>query len=211
VRRPVGAALVAALVLAGCGSGGEADPESTDGPVSALGATPSPAAADLSAAPAVSATRAELGTCPEVEPGERVADGLPDLTLECLGPGPPVRLSDLRGPLVLNVWASWCGPCADEVPYLVETATALRGQVAFLGLDIADKAEQAQEWAREFGVPYPSVQDPDGVTRAKLRFAGPPVTLFVRSDGTVAKVHYGAFTSAREVAAAVAANLGVES
>lgn len=216
--RPVRAGALALAValalgpaLAGCGGDAFPEEESTDGPVTAL----AQAAADEQAAAAVSAVRAGAGTrvapCPELEPAPKVRAGLPELTLSCLGDGPATTLSALRGPLVLNIWASWCGPCADETPYLVAVHKSLGGQVAFLGLDVSDKASQAREWLSYMGVPWPSVQDPSGISRAKLRYGGPPVTLFVRSDGTVAKVHYGAFTSTREVAAAVADHLGVTS
>jgi cytochrome c biogenesis protein CcmG, thiol:disulfide interchange protein DsbE len=207
-------ALLAGLALAGCGGDAFPDEESTDGPVTALaeqGAPEEQAAASVGATRKAAGAAEEAVACPPVAAAPKVRDGLPDLTLDCLGPGPATTLSALRGPLVLNVWASWCGPCADETPYLIELQKKLGSQVRFLGLDVDDKASQAREWLSYMGVPWPSLQDPSGVSRAKLRYGGPPVTLFIRSDGTVAKVHYGAFTSTREVAAAVADHLGVTS
>jgi cytochrome c biogenesis protein CcmG/thiol:disulfide interchange protein DsbE len=206
------AVLVSALALAACGGDAFPDEDSTEGPVTAQNL---PAERAEQAAATVGATRAGASTavapCPEVGPAPAVRDGLPELTLDCLGPGPATTLSALRGPLVLNIWASWCGPCADETPYLIEAHEALGGRVAFLGIDVADKDGQARDWLAYMGVPWPSLEDPAGKVRAKLRVPGPPATLFVRSDGTVAKVHYGAFTSTREVASAVADHLGVTS
>jgi cytochrome c biogenesis protein CcmG/thiol:disulfide interchange protein DsbE len=218
VRSRVGAlALGALLSTAACGSGGDAFPETSGGPVSAAGTQAVAGAASTQATAAGAANDKSVnGTagparCPVVEPGPAVKGGLPKLTLECLGGGPAVRLAALRGPLVLNIWASWCGPCADEVPHLLAARAALGSTVRFLGIDFTDKVEAAQEWLRFQGVTYPSLADPKGRVRAALRVPGPPVTLFVRSDGTVAETHYGAFTSAQEVLAAVAAHLGVRS
>jgi cytochrome c biogenesis protein CcmG, thiol:disulfide interchange protein DsbE len=137
-------------------------------------------------------------------------DGLPQLTLPCLGTGPDVTLSGLRGsPLVVNVWASWCPPCAQEMPYLLAAHKALAGDVTFLGIDLVDRRSAALAWAKDFGMTFPSVQDPDGLIRARLRVTAPPVTLFVRPDGGVAKIHYGAFTSEKDVRDAIAEYLRV--
>jgi thiol-disulfide isomerase/thioredoxin len=70
-----------------------------------------------------------------------VDGGLPEVTLECLTGGPAVRLSDLRGkPLLINVWAQWCGPCRLEAPFLAKLAAeaVVGGKLAMLGIDIAD-------------------------------------------------------------------------
>jgi cytochrome c biogenesis protein CcmG, thiol:disulfide interchange protein DsbE len=147
------------------------------------------------------------GNLPEASPRE---DGLPDLTLPCLGAGPDVNLSALRGsPLVVNVWASWCPPCAAEMPYLLAAQKALGNQVRFLGIDLVDRRSAALAWARDFAMTFPSVQDQDGLVRSRLRVMAPPVTLLVRPDGSLAKTHYGAFSSAKHVRAAIAEHLGV--
>jgi cytochrome c biogenesis protein CcmG, thiol:disulfide interchange protein DsbE len=153
---------------------------------------------------------AKLPPCPATSDAVARPDGLPELTLPCLGTGPYVRLAGLRGsPLVVNVWASWCPPCAQEMPYLLGAHKALRDDVAFLGIDLVDRRSAALAWARDFGMTFPSVQDPDGLIRAELRVMAPPVTVFVRPDGAVAKIHYGAFTSERQVRDAIAEHLGV--
>ena len=135
---------------------------------------------------------------------------MPDISLGCLGGGRPITLRALRGPMVLNVWASWCGPCRDELPYLIEARTALKNQVRFLGIDLRDEDAPAREWMSYNGVTWPSLADPKGSIRGPLQVPGPPVTLFVNSDGPVAGVHYGQFTSAAQVQDAIAEHLGVD-
>jgi thiol-disulfide isomerase/thioredoxin len=135
-------------------------------------------------------------------------DHLAALSLACLGGGAQVNLADLRGPAVLNVWASWCGTCAQEMSYLVEAHRALGAAVRFVGLDITDEPADARAWNAFHHVDWPSLADPTGEVRGPLRVPGPPVTFFLRPDGTVAGVHYGAFTSTDEVRAAVAKQLG---
>jgi thiol-disulfide isomerase/thioredoxin len=133
---------------------------------------------------------------------------LPDLQLGCLVGDDTVKLSALRGPTLLNVWASWCGPCAAEVPFLVQAHRDLGAAVRFVGIDLADTTAAAKLWNAAHRVDWPSLVDPDSSIRGPMRVPGPPVTFFVRADGGVAGVHYGAFTSTDEVRAAIAEKLG---
>jgi len=98
-------------------------------------------------------------------------------------------LEDLRGtPVVVNLWASWCEPCEREMPMLAQAARA-NPHVQFLGVDTLDAREGAEEFITEFGVPFPSLFDPDGVIRTDLDSFGLPVTVFFDADGNqVAKV-----------------------
>ena len=98
-------------------------------------------------------------------------------------------LEDLRGtPVVVNLWASWCEPCEREMPMLAQAARA-DPDVQFLGVDTLDSREGAEEFIAEFGVPFPSLFDPDGVIRTDLDSFGLPVTVFFDADGNqVAKV-----------------------
>lgn len=88
-------------------------------------------------------------------------------------------------PLVINVWASWCSPCGQELPVL---ARAARHGVRVVGLDERDDTDHAVSFADEHGVTYPSLQDPDGRLLASLRLlplTGIPSTLIVTSEGRV--------------------------
>jgi len=101
----------------------------------------------------------------------------------------------LKGtPVVLNIWASWCGPCRDEAPFLSAAARKYGHQVQFLGVDILDQTGSAAKFASEFHVPYPSVFDPTGDIRDGLGFLGQPDTVFFDAQGTKVKILSGAMT-----------------
>ncbi|HEY2832573.1 MAG TPA: TlpA disulfide reductase family protein [Sporichthyaceae bacterium] len=200
--RALSAALAVTALLAGCGAGGH-------GPVVAAAQSALPAATvderpDGPSVPCAGLDRALAGAG-----AAKAGKKLPTISLSCLGGGPAVSLAGLRGPAVLNIWASWCGPCGDEAPYLVDAEHSLAGRVRFVGLDVSDEPADARAWNNYHGVGWPSLRDPHGVVRGPLHVPGPPVTFFLRSDGTIAGVHYGAFTSADEVRRAVETKLGV--
>lgn len=139
-----------------------------------------------------------------------VDDPLPDLTLDCLGDGPAVNLAELGGvPYVVNVWAGWCQPCRAEMPLLQEVYEEAAGEVGVLGIDFQDTTVAGLSAAAEFGVTFPSVQDSNGDTRAKLRFAGMPFTAFVAADGEIIARKTGEITSAAELRRLIAEHLGV--
>lgn len=108
---------------------------------------------------------------------------LPDLAR----PGRTIALTDYAGtPLVLNFWASWCGPCRKEMPALQRTYEQLDGKVELLGVNHEDNRRAALELADQAGVTYPSAYDPDGDTARRYGLYGMPTTLFITSDGTLA-------------------------
>lgn len=206
--RPVAAAAAAALVaLAGCsggGSGAESGADRGAEPARSIIASPVASGADAPILPCTG-----LGARVDGAAGDSGGRALPDLTLDCLGGGEPVTLRDLRGPLVLNLWASWCLPCRAELPFLTAAHQALGDRVRFAGIAVSDFDKPATEWMSFHGVGWPSLTDRKGSTRGPLRAPGPPVTLFVNSEGSIVWVHYGPFTSADQVQDAIAEHLGV--
>lgn len=148
--------------------------------------------------------------CPRSDDAAPVEGGLPDVTLACLGPGKPVTLSGLRGePLVVNVWASWCPPCAREMPILERAHQQLGDRVQFLGVDLLDTREAGSAAAEDFGMGFPSVLDEAGRTRTALDVPGPPVTLFVRPDGVIAHRQIGEIRTLAQLRELVRTHLGV--
>jgi cytochrome c biogenesis protein CcmG/thiol:disulfide interchange protein DsbE len=97
--------------------------------------------------------------------------------------------------LVVNVWASWCAPCQQEQPALVQVAHRYTGRVAFLGVNYEDQTAAASAWVKRFKVPYPSVFDPSGKTAATLGYVGLPDTYLVDPGGTIRFAISGATTA----------------
>ena len=156
---------------------------------------------------------APVGTqgCPATTPTAPVPDGLPELTLGCLtGPG-TVSLTGLAAgtPTVVNVWASWCGPCVEEMPLLEQVSADYAGRVRVLGVLTRDPTDGWSEIMTETGARYPSVRDDSGAVLAWTGSPGPPVTVFVRGDGTVAFRKIGAVRDLAALQGLVLTHLGV--
>ena len=124
---------------------------------------------------------AGMQSCPAVD-GKR--SKLPDLTLPCLGGGPAVSLPSVAGPAVVPVWAQWCGPCREELPWFEQLHQAAGDRLTVLGIDWQDvQPEGALAFAAQAGVTFPSVADPDGSLRDGGR--GLPLLYLVDEDGSV--------------------------
>ena len=105
------------------------------------------------------------------------------------------RLAELRGhPVVVNQWASWCGPCRYEFPFFQRQAEKYDGQVAFLGVDSRDSRDAAAAFLKKYPVPFPHFYDKD--TRIARLFGGArawPTTAFYDASGRLAYTHIGAY------------------
>ena len=164
--------LTVLAILAGCGSG--AAPRS---------AAPSPAGA----------ARALAGSPPPLAALHSQASRLLDGGARAFR----ARLAGLRGhPVVVNKWASWCGPCRFEFPFFQRLGVQLGRRVAFLGVDAEDNDGDAGGFLRRYPVTYPSYRDPDQkiarVFGATLAF---PTTAFYDAAGRLTFVHQGAYAS----------------
>jgi peroxiredoxin len=104
--------------------------------------------------------------------------------------GKAVALSDYAGkPLVVNLWATWCGPCRLEMPQLVSLYEKFQEQgLTILGISIDDSPEQIRAFAKEYKVPYPLLVGAgrDDVLAAFGYYGPVPMSIFIRADGRIA-------------------------
>lgn len=125
-----------------------------------------------------------------------IRHGLPDITLACLGTGPAVDVDGIAGPAVVNLWASWCYPCRQEMPLLQHEAGALHGQVRIVGVDTNDQADQAIAFTENtVHAGYEELSDPTGKLAISLRAPGLPFTVAIDRSGRLVWYKAGQLTS----------------
>lgn len=106
------------------------------------------------------------------------------------------RIAGLRGyPVVVNFWASWCGPCRLEMPVLQKVSADRGRSVAFLGVNVQDNRAAAGRFSDEFPVTYPSYEDPRGKIFNSFGLAGAPSTAFYTPKGKREYIHSGPYRS----------------
>ena len=104
------------------------------------------------------------------------------------------RVRDLRGhPVVINVWAAWCGPCRVELPVLQSASLDWGKRVAFLGVDLRDNRGAARKLLRQIPLTYPSYEDPDGKVYNGYRLLGTPSTIYYDAAGKQTYIHTGPY------------------
>jgi cytochrome c biogenesis protein CcmG, thiol:disulfide interchange protein DsbE len=140
---------------------------------------------------------AACGSSEEAAPSSRVP-----AFLEGGVPGFQAELQKLRGkPVVVNKWASWCGPCRAEFPHLRRQALKRNGRVAFLGVNSNDNDAAAREFLSEHPVPFRSFTDPDSKIAAEMNAAQAfPATAFYGSDGRLEYVRQGVYNTEAKLA-----------
>lgn len=106
-----------------------------------------------------------------------------------------VNTVDFKGkPTVISFWASWCGPCREEMPNLEKSWRAYRDQgVQFVGINTMDKEKEAKEFLNQMGVSFLNLYDPNGKMANSYHVPGLPLTLFMDPSGKIVSKHFGGF------------------
>jgi cytochrome c biogenesis protein CcmG/thiol:disulfide interchange protein DsbE len=129
------------------------------------------------------------------------------LAADGIGPvGAEVSLDDLRGRVVvLNFWASWCGPCENEAPILNEVARRYRaaGDVVVLGMDTQDLTDEALAFARVVGITYPSLRERGEDVYRAYEARGVPETFVIDPEGRIALKIVGEVTDPAQLTTAI--------
>lgn len=199
MRRVLAAALVAALLaLTGCNADDVKPPGDANVDVDT---------------PALRLLKKDAGIA-DCRVGDATDGGLPDVTLPCLGGGPDVDLSTLQGPMIVNLWQSFCAPCRKEMPALQEFYEKNGDTIPVLGIDSTDlQPDEALKFAHEVGVTYPLLADPGGDLSRRDPFPyirGYPYLAIVDADGEIAYQQFGGVDSYAELVDLVDEHLGTD-
>ena len=133
------------------------------------------------------------GDTGSVIPGlaEFVGSEAPDFELRILD-GDPLKLTDLRGRVVLlNFWATWCGPCRVEMPDLQARADRWADRLTVVGVNFDESEAEVRSFRDELGLTFPLVLDPGAKVQNLYRIVGYPTTVFVDAQGIVRAQHVG--------------------
>ena len=195
----------AASGQAASGQAGSAADQTASGPAGSAVATS--AAAGCPGLPAASAG-------PPVGRAAGPASGrtrLPDLTLPCLSAsGRELALRQLTGtPTVINLWASWCGPCRTELPVFERLHESAAGRIRVVGVDTEDSDAAGRSFVTDTGLRFPQLRDSDGKLGRQLGRSLLPTTVLVTADGRVAQVYTGQPLTDGTLRQLVSAQLGV--
>lgn len=118
----------------------------------------------------------------------------PDFELDSLS-GERIRLRDLRGePVLLNFWATWCGPCRQEMPEIQARSEKFEGQFHVVAVNFDEPRDQVQSFVDELGLTFTVVLDPGAKIQKLYRIRGYPTSYFVDAEGILQIQHIGIMT-----------------
>jgi len=115
--------------------------------------------------------------------------------------GQSISLSDFRGePVLLNFWATWCGPCRSEMPYIQEVYDERSEPgLVILAINIGESLTTVEEFMQDYNLSFPVLLDLEGNVAEKYNIRGIPTTYFIDSDGIIRDIMIGAFRSVAEI------------
>ncbi len=140
----------------------------------------------------LSLTLALACTGPQAQANNKPASAAPDFALRTLA-GPNLRLQEQRGKVVMiNFWATWCGPCRQEMPHLSRLYDKYRAAgFVLLGVNVDDDARRASEMAQRLALPFPVLFDTEKTVSRLYDLGTMPSSVLIDRDGKVRYVHAG--------------------
>lgn len=138
---------------------------------------------------------------PEQGQGFNVGSRAPDFQLQSLD-GETVALSDLRGkPVMLNFWATWCGPCRLEMPFIQEIFEdkAWADRLEITTVNVGEESSQVENFMEHYGLSFHVLLDKDTSVAQNYNIRGIPTTFFIDKNGIIKDVQIGAFREKAEI------------
>jgi cytochrome c biogenesis protein CcmG/thiol:disulfide interchange protein DsbE len=133
-----------------------------------------------------------LGHDPAAIDSPLIGKSAPPFALKAVGTGETIDLAKLRGkPAIINFWATWCGPCYQEHPTLVQNARILAKDVQFVGVVFNDTEQKIQAFLADRGSAYPTLLDESGKTAIAYGVGGVPETFFLDRGGKIVAKYTG--------------------
>jgi hypothetical protein len=156
--------------------------------------------------PSSSFVQGEVISCETISQDPTFTGGV---DLDCLDGSEGAQLGALRGPLVVNVWGSWCGPCEEEIPVFRAFHEKAKDKVLLIGVDVEEaNLNDGRTFVERNGITWPNLYDPDGRSRQYFGM-GVPVTWFIAADGRVAYKHIGIIKDLDQILELTEKHLGV--
>lgn len=159
------------------------------------------------ASPTPVSVKGEVISCSSVTADKSIDTGI---SVECVDGSAGAILESLRGPMIINVWGSWCTTCLAEMPEFVSFYSKAKGKVQLVGVAVEESdPDNSREFILEHGMTWPNFYDRDNKTRAFFGM-GVPVTWFIDESGAIKYKKIGEIKSEDELMELTAKYLGVK-
>jgi thiol-disulfide isomerase/thioredoxin len=152
----------------------------------------------------------EIGRIVDCKEISQEKSGTDETLLDCLDQSDGAQIDALRGPVIVNVWGSWCAPCVDEIPRFVSFYEKAKDKVQLIGVNVEEaNLQDAQEFVKNNGITWPNLYDSDGRSRQYFGL-GVPVTWFIAPNGDVLYKHIGVINSEAQLIELTQKYLGIK-
>ena len=135
------------------------------------------------------------------------------ILMQCLDGAVSINFHQLKGPMVINVWGSWCEGCKEEMPYFVDlykTQAFESDQIQLLGINVEESSKvEAIEYIKKSGMSWPHLEDLDGSSKS-IFGPGVPVTWFINEEGKNVGIKIGAYTNKKQLFEQVEKAFGIK-